>query len=449
MPKAEDGGLCRIRLEQGRITAAQLRLLGRLATTHGNGVIELTSRANIQLRGILPVDAKNLVQALEAGAMAPKNPASDGIRNVMVNPTAGFDLKGDARILPLAQEISTLLQTDRRYHTLSPKFSIFIDGGEACALVNHISDIWLSLCDGGRNFAFGLASCPPLVTKEGEAKERRSTPPALGKVPFADAKRLIVTLIDLLLDQRRQQPAIERMKHIMAVDHMADHMAHRIRQKCSLIEEGKDFCRADPKPHAHLGIHPTQIEQFHKTVQRFYLGIKPPLGRLTPAMAQFIADQMEPATHLRLTPWQSLILPDLDWHRAQELALHCRNAGFITDAHDSLAHIICCVGRPGCAAARAQVRPDAIKLAQLMHNQSFSSMSSSSIHLSGCAKSCAANQARAVTLLARDEGIYDLFIADKTSLSRFGRLAACSVTIEQAATWLRRRMRFDRSAYLL
>jgi len=118
---------------------------------------------------------------------------------------------------------------------------------------------------------------------------------------------------------------------------------------------------------------------------------------------------------------------------AAGLALHCRHAGFIIDAQEALAHIICCVGHPGCGAAKAQVRADALKLAQLMHNPSFPPISSSGVHLSGCAKSCAANEARAATLLAQDEGIYDLFVTDKNTTSPFGRLVLSSVTIAQAA----------------
>jgi len=406
MPQAADGKLCRIRLEQGHITRTQLRLLAKLAALHGNGVIELTSRANIQLRGIVPTQADNLIHALETAGLAPKNPASDGVRNVMVNPTSGFDPQGDERILPLAQTISARLQTNPHYQTLSPKFSILIDGAEACAIVNHISDIWLSLCDKGKKFAFGLASRPPLEADD---------PPALGKVPFADAKRLIFGLIDILLEIRNAQPDIERMKHLL----VKQHIKPLLLQKFPHIEKAQDFCRTRPKPHAHLGIHQT------RTPTCFYLGFKPPLGRLNPTLATFIANHSQ-SEHLRLTPWQSLIIPGLDPITAKIQEQNFAAAGFITD--ESLAHIICCAGSPHCPAAKAPIHADAQQLARMVEGKKMTP-----VHLSGCAKSCAASEPMATTLLARGAGRYDLFMADKKASSPFGQLIAPSLTIEQAA----------------
>jgi len=445
MPQARDGKLCRIRLEQGHITAAQLQLLADLASAYGKGIIELTSRANIQLRGIKSESAARLISALEEGGLAPITPAGDGVRNVMVNPTAGFDPQGNDQILPLARQLSTILQTTPRYQTLSPKFSIFLDGGEACALIHHISDIWLSLCDGGKNFAFGLASRPPLeadtplalerftksVTrfsdkKRGKNKEfERSTQPnegktALGKVPVNKAQDLILSLIDLLLEIRQHHPHIGRMKHLLSTSNIAV----LLQQSLPFIEEANNFRRAPQKPHAHLGIHSTDKKS------RFYLGFKPPLGRLNPTQAKFIADKMA-GEALRLTPWQSFILPDLAPETTQKQVRIFSDAGFITRPTQALAHIVCCAGNPGCGAAKSDVLGDAMRLAQKLEGKDFAP-----IHLTGCAKSCAASEAKATTLVAREDGIYDLFTADKNAPSPFGRLVATALTINQAAIGL-------------
>nr|BFE79919.1 hypothetical protein GCM10020093_025200 [Planobispora longispora] len=49
---AADGGLARVRVPGGRLTTGQLRELAHAAAGYGTGVIELTSRANVQVRGL-------------------------------------------------------------------------------------------------------------------------------------------------------------------------------------------------------------------------------------------------------------------------------------------------------------------------------------------------------------------------------------------------------------
>jgi precorrin-3B synthase len=51
---AADGALARIRLPGGGITAAQLRTVALLAESFGDGNVHLTSRGNLQVRGLGP-----------------------------------------------------------------------------------------------------------------------------------------------------------------------------------------------------------------------------------------------------------------------------------------------------------------------------------------------------------------------------------------------------------
>jgi len=416
IPQMGDGGLCRVRLEQGRLTPTQLHQLACFAQTYGNGTIELTSRANIQLRGIAPDRAQSLVLALEKAGLAPKMPAGDGVRNIMVNPTAGFDKQGDDRIIILAQELSECLQTNPRYQTLSPKFSIFLDGGESCAFINHIHDIWLSLYEGGRSFAFGLASRPPLVDEIG-----KPIPVILGKVPFWGAKRLIFTFIELLLASRDKNEKIERMKHWLAYQDPAM-IFGALEQKLPFVKREKDFRRPRPKLDAHLGCHRAKQDG------HFYLGIQSPLGVLTPEMAHFIADSAAFVEHLCLTPWQGIIFPNIPLAQAENLKILLKKVGFITDGNQALARIVCCAGAPGCRSAKSDVRMDALKLAERLEDKNFPFL-----HLTGCVKSCASNEARAITFVATAPGLYDIFMADGATAESFGRLLARSVTIKQAA----------------
>jgi precorrin-3B synthase len=87
--RAEDGLLARVRIPGGRLSAGQLRALARCARM-GNGLVDLTSRANVQIRGLCDAHRETLVSALQAAKLLPSI-AHDRARNIIAPPTGEFD----------------------------------------------------------------------------------------------------------------------------------------------------------------------------------------------------------------------------------------------------------------------------------------------------------------------------------------------------------------------
>lgn len=93
---ALDGGICRVRLPAGRLSVAQALVLADAATQCGSGVLEITNRANIQVRGVEPSRGALLIDSLLAAGLGPSaagvaTAGADDIRNLLVSPTAGID----------------------------------------------------------------------------------------------------------------------------------------------------------------------------------------------------------------------------------------------------------------------------------------------------------------------------------------------------------------------
>jgi len=198
---ALDGGICRIKLAGGVISAGQALAVADAAERFAGGVIEATNRGNLQIRGI-GADHDALIATLLGAGLGPKNPASDDVRNLMISPTAGLDPQQlfDAR--PLAGQILHSLETHPRFHELSPKFALSLDAGEGLAMLEHPHDLWLSALevDGETLLGFGLASCP-------------ASDSPLAAVSLDAGHELVVAVLELFLEHAR--PEQTRMRHLL------------------------------------------------------------------------------------------------------------------------------------------------------------------------------------------------------------------------------------------
>jgi precorrin-3B synthase len=130
-----DGGLIRIRRPGGRIDATGLDGLADAAERWGNGVVEITNRANLQLRGIRPADAGAVASALEAAGLS-SGPDGDRRRNVLVDPLGDLDPTA-VDLGPMLRPILEGLDADRRLDALDDKFGVALDGGGSWSLAGR------------------------------------------------------------------------------------------------------------------------------------------------------------------------------------------------------------------------------------------------------------------------------------------------------------------------
>ncbi|MCD5994351.1 precorrin-3B synthase [Pseudomonas sp. CDFA 602] len=410
---ALDGGICRIKLAGGVIRADQAVVVAQAAQAFGGGVIEATNRSNLQIRGI-GADHDGLIETVMAAGLGPSSPDSDDVRNLMLSPTAGLDpqMLFDAR--PLAAQILEALETHPRFHELSPKFALSLDAGEALVMLDHPHDVWLSALvhDGEVLLGFGLAGCP--------AHDR-----PLAAVPLTEGRALVVALLELFVDLAR--PEQTRMRHLLAevpVEDILRQLSTRLQTELRVDPAITCWQRPAIQQNRHIGIYP-QAQSGLVAV-----GAAVPLGRLNTqllsAVAQLALDQGDGT--LRLTPWQSLLLPNVPAERAAGVMVALQAAGLIGSVDQPLAQIVACTGSAGCAKGLADTKGDARQLATLLHD-------SQAVHLTGCNRSCAAAHVAPVTLLAVSPGRYDLYYRDAAQ-SGFGELRARDLTIEAVGAQL-------------
>ncbi|GMO97028.1 precorrin-3B synthase [Bradyrhizobium sp. TM239] len=130
-----DGLVVRVRPFGGRLEAPQISGLAELAGQHGNGLIDVTSRANLQIRGVSEEGHRPLIDGLARLALLDPDPATEARRNILVTP---FWRAGDAT-QSLAAELEEALEDNSL--ALPTKFGFAIDDGTSRVLAGDSADI--------------------------------------------------------------------------------------------------------------------------------------------------------------------------------------------------------------------------------------------------------------------------------------------------------------------
>lgn len=443
---ARDGGLCRIKLPGGALLARQAIAIADAADAYASGVLEVTNRANLQVRGVKNDGETPLSRQLSDAGLGPRICAgespntdqaarqaavADDARNLLLSPVAGLDADALHDTSSLGEQILAVLQNEPRFAALSPKFSVLLDGGERLAAVDHPHDVWFAAMPAASGaaaqprFAVGLAGQP--------SSDRCS---ALAAVRADDVAALLRALLHTFLDLAA--PEDNRMRDLL-----------RSRDPHAVVEQAAAKACIDLQRDEAVDTWRRPVAQsarrFGAYLQRqaglWHVGGQPPLGRIDTATLRALARLA--TAHgdgtLRCTPWQSLLVPNVERQAVSRVEHGLRALGFALDARDPLARLVACAGSTGCAKGLADTKGDALHLAGHLP-------AGVEVHLSGCIRSCAAAHCAPYTLLAVEPARYDLYRRTQASdqevpsaaggAARFGERIGIHMTIEEAAKHL-------------
>jgi len=132
-----DGLIVRVRPWGGALSIAQARGLADAAERFGNGHIDLTRRANLQLRGVSAGTLDGLQAALESHGLLDCDADAEAVRNVMVGPLAGDEARA------LAKALTEAIVSDRRLWVLPGKFGWLVDDAARATILDRPSDVAL------------------------------------------------------------------------------------------------------------------------------------------------------------------------------------------------------------------------------------------------------------------------------------------------------------------
>src|SRR5256886_11567912 len=133
--------MCRLRIPGGVVKSFQLRELARISQELTTGCVQITTRANFQLRLIEPKNAPEVLRRIQGVGLHTRGAGADNIRNITCNPIAGIDPHELIDTLPLCHQLAQIIINDRSFYDLPRKFNIAFDGGGLIGTVEDTNDI--------------------------------------------------------------------------------------------------------------------------------------------------------------------------------------------------------------------------------------------------------------------------------------------------------------------
>lgn len=417
---AQDGLLSRLRIPGGLLTVAQCEAIADLADRAGSGTIEVTNRANVQIRGLQAGVTVDRLERLQAVGLASPIAAVDALRNIMGSPTAGIDRQQLLDTRPFIAAWNRYLTTRPAFAVLSPKFSVCFDGGEAVSVRERPNDISLVAAAIDNEMLFRLhlnlgergdAPCDVgVLVKPQESLTMLAT--------IAELYRDYTTAIDSskpISSTRQRKPRLRELLHDWGVETFLQAVARHHSFPLQRSQRTDDGSRTHG--YQHVGIH------FQRQPGFSYIGVVLPLGRLESQQWRGLTTL---AAHygdgfLRLTPWQNVLLANLPTSQIAAIQSEIERLGLYTSATCPHSAIVACSGITGCKSSATNTQEDALVLASHLA-KCITLDRPINIHFSGCEKSCAQHHASDIALLGvKQEGkaVYHVFVGDDGS--KFGR----------------------------
>lgn len=363
-----DGLIVRVRPHAGRISLDVAANLAEAAGRFGNGEIDLTRRANLQLRGVTPETLEPLQQALDALGLLDASAGAEAARNIVVSPLAGVDPTELSDVTPLALELEARLAADRRLWNLPIKFGFVVDGGGMLSLDGERGDIRLKAVSRSE-IAVGVDSATGVRW--------------LGSTTAAEAIEVAAGAALSFLGT--QAPGSRsRMSELSPA------------LTAAIAEEIAPLLRKlDPAPS--MSPRGGKLGVVTRGGWTFAVGLAAPFGRVTAPMLLKLSGSVAEAgaQELRVSPWRSFYVPVSAPSSAHETIAAAGRLGFLTDDRDPLTQIDACPGAPACRSASADTRRVAREVAMLMPKLGGTGR----VHVSGCAKGCACSLPRPLVLV--------------------------------------------------
>ena len=387
--------MARLRIPAGQLKSFQLREIARISSDLTSGYVQITTRANFQLRLIELKNAPEFLSRIQSVGLHTRGSGADNIRNLTANPTAGVDPYELIDTSSYCHQLGQIILNDRQFYDLPRKFNVAFDGGGLIGTVEDTNDIGLKAV----KVETGTDAIKPGIyfrIQLGGATGHKAFARDLGVLvrPEEVVKVTVAMIRVYIANGNRSDRKAARLKHLLDKWTLEQYLAETEKLlKFSLLRapldvEGKPTLEAEHKlpevAHSHVGV----FRQ--KQTGLNYIGVALPVGQITPKQLLRLADLADNygSGEVRLTVWQNLIVPNIPDAFLETFKKALVHMGLHWQQSNLRSGIIACTGNSFCKFASANTKGNALELAAYLDKR-FKLDQPINIHLTGCPNSCA------------------------------------------------------------
>ncbi|AVT35907.1 precorrin-3B synthase [Plantactinospora sp. BB1] len=376
--RAADGLLVRVRLPGGQLRPGQLRVLADLARIESDGALELTSRANLQLRRLADdASVRRVADRIAEVGLLP-TATHERVRNLLASPLSGRDRAGRLDVRPMVRDLDAALRGAADLASLSGRFLFALDDGR-----HDVAALGPDLCWTGDSQVLWLA---------GTDTGLRTGP--------EDAVELLIAAARAFLRVRGDRRDLWRLADLpdgparvtAALDRPASTALDRPTSVAAPTGPSRVGSPSGSAPAPAVGLHPGGV-----------LVVGTRLGRLTADQAELLAD-LAGTDEIVVTPWRSLVLDT----EGPDIVGRLATAGLLVDPASPWLGVTACTGRPGCASALADVRRDVTEALADAGTAGGAALpahvAALPVHVVGCERGCGRPAGPAVLAVATGTG---------------------------------------------
>jgi ferredoxin-nitrite reductase len=396
--------MMRLRIPNGILSSEQMRVLGEIVQRYGDdGNADITTRQNLQLRGIRIEDIPDIFQRLKSVGMTSVQSGMDNVRNITGSPMAGLDADELIDTRELVQKVQDMItnygQGNYQFSNLPRKFNIAIEGGRDNSVHAEINDIAFVPAYKEGELGFNVVVGGFFSAKRCEA----AIPMNVWVRPNQEVVDLCRGILEVYRDNglrsNRQKSRLMWLIDEWGIEEFRTRVANHLGYPLATAAE-KDAI--DWEKRDHLGVFPQKQEGLS------YIGLCIPVGRL------FADDMLDLARiaevygsgELRLTVEQNVIIPNIAAENIATLLTEPLLAKFTPNPTPLQRALVSCTGAQFCNFALIETKNKAVDLIRQLDAE-LNIPRGVRIHWTGCPNSCGQPQVADIGLMgtkARKDG---------------------------------------------
>ena len=369
--------MLRIKLAAGRLTAPQLRAIGRLALDFGKGEAELTTRQNVQLHHLQLAALPEVFDRLHEAGLTSLGGCGDTVRAITGCPAAGVDADELFDVTPVLDEAHRFFTGNPEYVDLPRKHKISIS---ACASrcnapeINCISLVGV-LRDGEPGFCVlvggGLASVPRIARELGVF------------VRTDEAIPVLRAILDAWRDDLRWRVSRVKSRMKFMVDALGpDGVRAEVEQRLGYALPSFALPPIDVEPDDHLGVR-------EQPDGRSSIGVPVHVGLLGGERLVALGDLLEPlGAEARITRQQNLLIADVPSVAVDAVVEALAGLDLPLDANGLRGNGIACTGEPHCNYSVTETKTRLDSLIDGLEKRFGGRVAPLRLHLDGCPHAC-------------------------------------------------------------